>query len=74
MQSGFSTVYSDTGWTEPLLVTRIIAQRGNVEDAARVRRQLGFGEIRTESTGNLNSDVTIQIGQDWLRHLHQFNN
>ncbi len=74
MKSGFSTVYSDTGWTEPLLVTRIIAQRGNVEDAARVRRQLGFGEIRTESTGNLNSDVTIQIGQDWLRHLHQFNN
>ncbi len=65
--AGFNNVYEDTPWSEPLQVTRIIAQQGNIEDAAAVRRSLGFGEIRTESTGSLDSDVTIQVGKDWVQ-------
>jgi hypothetical protein len=48
-------------------VTRIVAQQGDVAGAEAIRRSLGFGEVRIESTGELDSDVTIQIGQDWTR-------
>lgn len=65
--SGYSNVYVDNDWSEPLSVTRILAQQGDVETAEAVKRALGFGEVRTESTGSLQSDVTIQVGQDWLR-------
>jgi hypothetical protein len=50
---------------EPLNVTRIVAQQGDVKTAEAVRRSLGFGEVRIESTGELDSDITIQVGQDW---------
>ena len=31
-----------------------------------LQRFLRVGEVRVESTGNLNSDITIQLGEDWL--------
>jgi hypothetical protein len=30
-----------------------------------LQRFLGVGEARVESTGHLNSDITIQVGEDW---------
>jgi polyisoprenyl-teichoic acid--peptidoglycan teichoic acid transferase len=63
--AGYSNVYVDTPWSEPLRVTRIIAQQGDVESAEAIRQALGLGEVRTESTGSLRSDVTIQLGEDW---------
>nr|WP_242025720.1 LCP family protein [Leptolyngbya sp. FACHB-36] len=65
--AGYGNVVNAQPYTEPLAVTRIIAQQGNAESAEAVRRVLGFGEVRVESTGELDSDVTIQLGQDWLR-------
>lgn len=64
-QSGFENVEVDTAYSEPLSTTRIVAQQGDGESAETVRRSLGFGEVRIESTGNLASDVTIQLGQDY---------
>jgi polyisoprenyl-teichoic acid--peptidoglycan teichoic acid transferase len=64
-QSGYSNVSVDNPWSEPLSVTRIIAQQGDVASAQAIQRALGFGEVRTESTGSLQSDVTIQLGRDW---------
>lgn len=64
-QSGFDNVEIDTSYSEPLNTTRIVAQQGDGESAEVVRRSLGFGEVRIESTGNLASDVTIQLGQDY---------
>lgn len=66
--SGYRRVYVAAPWNEPLRVTRIVAQQGDIDNARAVRDALGVGEIRVESTGNLRSDVTIQLGQDWLRH------
>ncbi|NEO44815.1 MAG: LCP family protein [Moorea sp. SIO4A3] len=54
---------------EPLRTTRIIAQQGDDESAATIRNYLGFGEVRVESTGAFSSDITIQLGQDWLQKL-----
>jgi polyisoprenyl-teichoic acid--peptidoglycan teichoic acid transferase len=64
---GYANVAFDDPYGEPLRITRIVAQQGDVESAQAVRQALGFGEIRVESTGELQSDVTIQVGQDWVQ-------
>ena len=65
--AGYSHVEVAKPWNEPLRVTRIIAQQGDSNGAAAISSALGLGEVRVESTGILSSDVTIQLGQDWLR-------
>jgi LCP family protein required for cell wall assembly len=66
--SGYSNVSVGNEWNEPLPTTRIVAQQGDVASAETIHRYLGVGEVRVESTGILNSDITIQLGQDWLDH------
>ncbi|MGM0457636.1 MAG: LCP family protein, partial [Cyanobacteriota bacterium] len=39
---------------------------GDRDSALDVNRSLGLGEVRVESTGVLHSDITIQLGRDWL--------
>lgn len=63
--AGFYNVYIDESWSEPLRETLIIAQNGDLANAEAVQRSLGIGEVRVEGTGNLQSDVTIQVGTDW---------
>ena len=66
---GYYNVFVDDNWgesVEELTVTRILAQRGDVQSAEALYRFLGIGEVRVESTGNLYSDITIQLGKDWL--------
>jgi len=50
----------------PLNHTRIVAQNGDLVDAEAIREVLGLGKVRVESTGDFYSDITIQLGQDWL--------
>ena len=66
-ESGYSNVYVDQDWNEALPITRIVAQQGDIASAETIHRFLGVGEVRVESTGALNSDITIQLGQDWLQ-------
>ncbi len=65
-EKGYWNVYVSSPWNQPLAVTRIIAQNGDLESAQAIRDALGLGEVRVESTGSLRSDITIQIGRDWL--------
>lgn len=67
--TGYFNVFVDRSWHEPLEQTRIVAQRGDTQSANDLQDFLGIGEIRVESTGSLESDITIQLGQDWL-HEH----
>ncbi|QDZ41448.1 LytR family transcriptional regulator [Euhalothece natronophila Z-M001] len=62
---GFRNVYVASDWSQPLETTRIVAQTGNVEAAKAVAEVLGVGEVRVESTGALDSVVSIQLGEDW---------
>ncbi|MDG2992259.1 LCP family protein [Candidatus Synechococcus calcipolaris G9] len=71
-QVGFRNLYRGEDMTQPLKVTRIIAQAGDIDKARAVQLQLGFGEVRVESTGVLDSDVTIQLGEDALYRLSGF--
>jgi polyisoprenyl-teichoic acid--peptidoglycan teichoic acid transferase len=66
-KSGYSNIYIAKAWGEPLDVTHIVAQQGDGDSAESIRETLGFGEVRVESTGNLGSDISIQVGQDWLQ-------
>ncbi|MEM9906789.1 MAG: LCP family protein [Cyanobacteria bacterium P01_D01_bin.44] len=64
--SGYQNVFVDRDFNEPLAETRIVAQRGDKASADLLQRFMGVGEVRVESTGNLDSDITIQLGDDWL--------
>jgi LCP family protein required for cell wall assembly len=66
-KAGYRNVYVSKPWGEPLEVTHIVAQQGDGNSAQSIRDTLGFGEVRVESTGNISSDISIQIGQDWLQ-------
>lgn len=65
--AGYRNVYISSSWPEPLDTTHIVAQQGDTNSAQSIRSLLNLGEVRVESTGNLNSDVTIQLGKDWLQ-------
>ena len=67
--SGYSNIRVDRSLNQPLPISRIVAQRGDGATAELVHRFLGIGEVRVESTGALNSDITIQLGQDWPHGL-----
>ena len=64
--TGYFNVFVDRSLRDPLRETRIVAQRGDLESADSIQSFLGVGEVRVESTGSLESDITIQLGQDWV--------
>ena len=64
-KAGYRNVYVGEASREPLPVSHIVAQKGDDGSAAALRAALGVGEVLVESTGNLASDVTIKLGQDW---------
>ncbi|MBW4442593.1 MAG: LCP family protein [Plectolyngbya sp. WJT66-NPBG17] len=66
-KAGYGNVYEGQEWSEPLSVTRIVAEWGDVSSAEAIRRALGFGEVRIENTGDLRSDITVQLGKDALQ-------
>ena len=68
-EAGYSRAYISRRLSEPLDSTRIIAQAGDDLAAKSLRAQLGIGEVLVESTGVLNSDITIKVGQDWEEYL-----
>ncbi len=70
-KAGYRNVSVGKRWGEPLETTHIVAQQGDAESAEAVRNALKLGEVRVESTGNLQSDVSIQLGKDWLQRQRQ---
>ena len=70
-EAGYRNVYIARRWSEPLDTTHIVAQQGDGDSAQTLRQALNVGEVRVESTGNLQSDITIQVGQDWLKRLEE---
>jgi polyisoprenyl-teichoic acid--peptidoglycan teichoic acid transferase len=64
---GYGNLSVGYNYPEALGVTRIIAQNGDRQTAESLRDLLQLGEVRIENTGDLNSDITIQVGSDWLR-------
>lgn len=72
-KQGFQNVYLIQDWSEPLLTTQIIVQKGDSQAAATLQQFLGLGEIEATSTGDLESDLTIRVGDDWAQLQSSFN-
>lgn len=62
---GFRNVYVIQDSTEPLQETQIISQRGDLASAQAVQTRLHVGQVVPSSTGDLGSDLTLRLGQDW---------
>ena len=69
VRQGYVHAFAVEDSTQVLQQTEILAQSGDREGAKQIRAAVGLGEMRVESTGVLNSDVTIRIGQDWAQQL-----
>ncbi|MTJ49107.1 LCP family protein [Dolichospermum sp. UHCC 0259] len=73
-KAGYTNIFVSKPWGQPLDVTHIVAQQGDGDSAESIRSLLGFGEVRVESTGNIGSDITIQVGKDWFQNQAIFQN
>ncbi len=62
---GFVNVYVSSDWSDRQSQTQIIAQQGDLGGAATLKRLLGLGRVEADSTGDLESDLTIRLGDDW---------
>ncbi len=64
---GFDNVYVVRDWPDTQLQTQIIVQKGDLQGAAYLKTSLGLGEIESDSTGDLDSDLTIRVGEDLVK-------
>lgn len=64
---GFRNVYVTADAPQALRQTEVIAQQGDTEAASRLQQVLGLGHIDLSSTGVIDSDLTVKVGQDWLQ-------
>jgi hypothetical protein len=64
-ENGFGNVYLVNDAPTTSRDTQVIAQRGDRDSAEMLQSMLGQGRVLSESTGDLDSDITIRVGQDW---------
>ncbi|NJR65950.1 MAG: LytR C-terminal domain-containing protein [Leptolyngbyaceae cyanobacterium CRU_2_3] len=62
---GFNNVYIVDDWSKREAQTQIIVQRGDLQGATMLEGILGFGQVISASTGDLDSDFTLRVGDDW---------
>ncbi|MEW5857557.1 MAG: LCP family protein [Cyanobacteriota bacterium] len=63
---GFVNVYVVNDWPDRERQTQIIVQQGDLTKAAALKKVLGVGHIEAASTGDLESEITLRVGEDWL--------
>ena len=68
-EEGFRNVYVVEDWPDFHHQTTIIAQRGDLDGAGFLEAVLGTGKVVADSTGDLDSDITIRVGDDWAEQL-----
>jgi hypothetical protein len=65
-EKDFHNVYILKDWPDHLRQTQIIVQQGDLEAAATLKKVLGLGKVEASSTGDIDSELTIRLGEDWL--------
>jgi polyisoprenyl-teichoic acid--peptidoglycan teichoic acid transferase len=68
-EQGFYNVYVMHDWAGINPETAVIAQRGDLDSAQAVQNTLNLGMVESDSTGDLESDLTIRVGEDWLAQV-----
>ncbi|MEM9137294.1 MAG: LCP family protein [Cyanobacteria bacterium P01_F01_bin.42] len=64
---GYSNIHIDENWPQEIAKTEIIPQWGRVEAGRRLQRLVARSNLTVDSTGRLQSDLTIRLGSDWLK-------
>ncbi|MEC4986289.1 MAG: LCP family protein [Oscillatoria sp. PMC 1068.18] len=67
----FFNLYFVSDSSQTLMDTEIIAQKGDLEAANTLKKVFGLGSVEANSTGDLDSDLTIKVGQDLLTKLSE---
>jgi polyisoprenyl-teichoic acid--peptidoglycan teichoic acid transferase len=64
---GYSRVSVIKPWTESQANTQVIVQGGQLAAAKQLQQDLRIDRLEAESTGDLESDLTIRVGNDWAK-------
>ena len=70
---GFYNAYLTNNSTLELRQTEIIVQSGDLKAAEALKKVLGLGTVEISSLGDLDSDLTVRVGQDWHRRQDLLN-
>lgn len=63
---GYGNVHIDDEWPQEISKTQVIPQWGNIEAGKRLQELLAKSDVSVDSTGKLQSDLTIRLGTAWL--------
>lgn len=66
---GFYNVYVVRDWADVDRNTSVVVQRGDVGSARSLKNMLDIGQLVSDSTGDIDSDITIRVGEDWLMQI-----
>ncbi len=69
---GFRNIYLVKDWPDHEHKTQIIVQQGDLQAAENLKAALGLGNIEAASIGDIESDLTLRVGEDWLDSLTKF--
>ena len=61
---GFYNVYVVRNWSDVNRKTAVVAQRGDIGSANAVQDVIDLGRVVSDSTGDIDSDITIRGGED----------
>lgn len=68
-KKGFSNVSVVKDWPDKQRQSQIIVQQGDLEAANQLQKALGDGKIEASSTGEIDSDLTLRVGEDWVKRF-----
>jgi polyisoprenyl-teichoic acid--peptidoglycan teichoic acid transferase len=71
ISQGYNNIFIDSDWVRQEAKTELIAQRGDENGAKELQRVMGLGHVQPDSSGNIDSDITIRIGEDWAKRPNQ---
>ncbi len=64
-QKGFIHVYPVPDLPERQRHTQIVVEKGDPKVGEEIQKVLGLGNVEVSATGDLQSDITLQVGKDW---------
>jgi LCP family protein required for cell wall assembly len=68
-KKGFSNVSAVKDWPDKQRQSQIIVQQGDLEAANLLQKTLGYGKIEASSTGEIESDLTLRVGEDLVKRF-----
>jgi LCP family protein required for cell wall assembly len=63
-KAGFRSVFAIQDASQLIGQTEIVVQRGDLKAAQSLQASLGIGKVEADSTGDLDSDLTLRMGLD----------